>query len=146
MDGGIPAARAPQWTSAQLHCTVQVCARRFHLTLLPALAAGVHRRSDAELTAVLERVLHDLDADLLGSSAQFAGCSACLAIVRCVGAQNMEPATSLACTPLDNASPKHTHSMIYHERSPWHQGHLETDAFLQYVILRGAPKAFFSLI
>ncbi|CAJ1438004.1 unnamed protein product [Effrenium voratum] len=57
------------------------CAKNFHLKLIPLLAKKIHSWAAAELQRLLERVLSELDAEVLKSSHAFSGSSAVLALL-----------------------------------------------------------------
>lgn len=67
---GIRSAESADW-----------CAKNFHTKLIPLLAKKIHKWETKELQDMLERVLKDLDEELLKSTHAFSGCSAVLALL-----------------------------------------------------------------
>lgn len=76
-----PCAAVGFFAGARGAAAADFCAQKFHLTLLPALAEKIQRRTDEQLQTLLETVLRELERLLLESSAQFSGCSAVLAVL-----------------------------------------------------------------
>mmetsp|Transcript_63735 Transcript_63735/g.184856 ORF Transcript_63735/g.184856 Transcript_63735/m.184856 type:complete len:799 (+) Transcript_63735:189-2585(+) len=67
---GLRSAEAADW-----------CAKNFHTRLLPALAGKIHEWETRELQGVLERVIRELDAEILKGTAALSGCSAIIALL-----------------------------------------------------------------
>eukprot|EP00931_Biecheleriopsis_adriatica_P100902 TRINITY_DN76138_c0_g1_i1.p1 TRINITY_DN76138_c0_g1~~TRINITY_DN76138_c0_g1_i1.p1 ORF type:complete len:764 (+),score=178.46 TRINITY_DN76138_c0_g1_i1:147-2438(+) len=67
---GIRSAEAADW-----------CAKNFHTKLIPQLAKKIHTWETQELRNLLEKVLQELDAEVLKSSSAYSGCSAILALL-----------------------------------------------------------------
>lgn len=67
---GIRSSEAADW-----------CAKNFHTRLLPALAGKIHTWETRELQSVLERVLRELDTELLKGTNALSGCTAIIALL-----------------------------------------------------------------
>mmetsp|Transcript_92967 Transcript_92967/g.268475 ORF Transcript_92967/g.268475 Transcript_92967/m.268475 type:complete len:801 (-) Transcript_92967:98-2500(-) len=67
---GIRSAEAADW-----------CAKNFHTRLLPALAGKIHTWETRELQNVLQRVLRELDTELLKGTNALSGCVAIIALL-----------------------------------------------------------------
>mmetsp|Transcript_51684 Transcript_51684/g.135768 ORF Transcript_51684/g.135768 Transcript_51684/m.135768 type:complete len:803 (+) Transcript_51684:109-2517(+) len=67
---GLRSAEAADW-----------CAKNFHTRLLPALASKIHNWETRELQDVLERVIKELDSELLKGPIALSGCSAIIALL-----------------------------------------------------------------
>jgi len=67
---GVRSAEAADW-----------CAKNFHTKLIPLLAKKIHTWESNELQDLLERVLRELDAEVLKSAHAFSGCSVILALL-----------------------------------------------------------------
>lgn len=67
---GVRTAEAADW-----------CAKNFHTKLLPLLASKIHNWEAKELQELLERVLREMDGELLKSSFAYSGCNAVVALL-----------------------------------------------------------------